>query len=66
MMKGLKPLGIALLLVLLALPVVEFVLRLSACQSDFQGEGGSSDVAVVPSWQTHHQLKPLERITLHR
>ena len=65
-MKGLKPLGIALLLVLWALPVVEFVLRLSACQSDFQGEGGSSDVAVVPSWQTHHQLKPLERITLHR
>lgn len=58
----LKPFGLALVVLALAPCVIEFVLRLSACQSGFSDDESGDDVATIPSWHTHHELAPFQAI----
>lgn len=61
-LKILKPFSLALLVLVLAPCVVEFAFRFMACRSQLEKVPASSELAVSPSWYTHHELQPLQRI----
>jgi len=62
--KSVKPLALALLLLALAPCVLEFALRVSACRMELITSQKACGVSIVSSWQTHHQLEPLQRSEL--
>ncbi len=63
-LKTLKPISLAIVVLLLAPCVVEFLLRLSACRSGFRSEANHSTVLTVPSWHAHHELEPFQATDL--
>jgi hypothetical protein len=63
-LKNLKPISLALLVLVLAPCVLEFLLRLSACRSGFRTESTHSTVSTVPSWHAHHELEPFQAADL--
>jgi len=62
--RGIKPLGLAVLTLLLVPCVAEFALRLSACRRGFEDRGDAPGVAVAASWRTHHELVPLQSVQI--
>lgn len=63
-LKNLKPISLAVLVLLLAPCVLEFVLRLSACRTGFRSAAERSTASTVPSWHTHHELEPFQALDL--
>lgn len=62
--KSVKPLALALLVLTLTPCVLEFALRVSACRTELVTSRKVCGVSIVSSWQTHHQLEPLQRSEL--
>lgn len=62
--KRLKYLLYAVLVLLLIPCVVEFCLRVSACRKTVADVDSEPMIEIVPSWTMHHQLKPLQSMTL--
>ena len=63
-LTNLKPISLAIVVLLLAPCVLEFLLRLSACRSGFRSETERSAVLTVPSWHAHHELEPFQATDL--
>tara|TARA_R110002072_G_scaffold243821_2_gene403103 strand:- start:89517 stop:90920 length:1404 start_codon:yes stop_codon:yes gene_type:complete len=63
-LKSLKPISLALLVLVLAPCVVEFAFRITACRSQLKTSDVRATLATVPSWFTHHELEPLQRVTV--
>lgn len=59
-LKILKPISLALLVLVLAPCVVEFAFRFTACRSQLEKAPARSELATSPSWYTHHELQPLQ------
>ena len=64
-LKGLKPVSLALLVLILAPCVIEFAFRLAACRSELAlQQEANSQLVTTPSWYAHHELEPLQRISI--
>ncbi|NQV23073.1 MAG: SGNH/GDSL hydrolase family protein [Rhodopirellula sp.] len=63
-LKSLKPVSLALLVLVLAPCVVEFAFRITACRSQLTTCLAKSQLATSPSWYTHHELNPMQRISV--
>ena len=63
-LKSLKPISLALLVLALAPCVVEFAFRIIACRSQLKTSEARAVLATTPSWYTHHELEPLQRVSV--
>jgi hypothetical protein len=63
-LKSLKPISLALLVLVLTPCVVEFAFRFTACRSQLEKESAKSQLVTSPSWYTHHELQPLQRTSV--
>jgi hypothetical protein len=63
-LKSLKPISLALLVLVLAPCVVEFAFRIAACRSQLKTSEARAVLATTPSWFTHHELEPLQRVSV--
>lgn len=63
-LKSLKPISLALLVLVLAPCVVEFAFRIAACRSQLKTSDVRATLATTPSWFTHHELEPLQRVSV--
>jgi hypothetical protein len=63
-LKSLKPISLALLVLVLAPCVVEFAFRINACRSELSTKNVRSELATTSSWYTHHELEPLQRTSV--
>lgn len=63
-LKSLKPISLALLVLVLTPCVVEFAFRFVACRSQLAAKISSGKLKTSPSWYTHHELEPLQRISV--
>ena len=63
-LKSLKPISLALLVLVLTPCVVEFAFRFTACRSQLTTQSASSQLVTTPSWYTHHQIQPLQRVSV--
>ena len=63
-LKSLKPISLALLVLVLAPCVVEFAFRIAACRSQLKTSEVRAVLATTPSWFTHHELEPLQRVSV--
>jgi hypothetical protein len=63
-LKILKPISLALLVLVLAPCVVEFVFRIMECRWQLETKVAQSRLAISASWYTHHELEPLQRTSV--
>jgi hypothetical protein len=63
-LKGLKYLSYAVFVLVLIPCVVEFCLRVAACRQNVAQSSAEPAIEIVPSWTMHHQLKPMQTLTL--
>jgi hypothetical protein len=63
-LKSLKPISLALLVLVLAPCVVEFAFRIVECRWQLETKVAQSRLATSPSWYTHHELEPLQRTSV--
>jgi hypothetical protein len=63
-LKSLKPVSLALLVLVLTPCVVEFVFRIVACRSQLATDAARGELATTTSWYTHHELEPLQHVSV--
>jgi hypothetical protein len=63
-LKSLKPISLALLVLVLTPCVVEFVFRITACRAELATGATSVKLAKTASWYTHHELEPLQHVSV--
>ena len=63
-LKILKPISLALLVLVMAPCVVEFAFRIAACRSQLKTSEARATLATTSSWFTHHELEPLQRVSV--
>lgn len=63
-LKSLKPISLALLVLVLSPCVVEFAFRIAACRSQLETSEPHAALVTVPSWFTHHELEPLQHVSV--
>lgn len=63
-LKSLKPISLALLVLVLTPCVVEFVFRVASCRSQLTTDAAKAELATTASWFTHHELEPLQHVSV--
>lgn len=63
-LKSLKPISLALLVLVLAPCVVEFAFRIAACRTQLETSEPRAALVTAPSWFTHHELEPLQHVSV--
>ncbi len=61
-LKSLKPISLALLVLVLTPCVVEFVFRVASCRSQLATDAAKAELTTTASWYTHHELEPLQLV----